>query len=190
MRSTLKIKTRLLLTVAFVALTLGIGSGLALWTVRTIGLEVQKLVQEDTRAARASIAGVRSALRAYQRDAAAAAATPDAAPPGPDALPRLERQTDDLLTRLNAQIEAGGIATDNTVGLASRGIAFALLVGLLLVAALLRLFVYRPIVAEASALATVCDAVTVGDFSSRVADPSETELGRVARSLNAMLDNT
>ncbi len=192
MRSTLRIKTRLLLTVGFVALTLGIGSGLALWMVRTIGLEVQQAVQEDSRAVRASIAGVRLALRNYEEDLAAAPqAGADVSPAGGrDALVRLERQVDDLLARLGSQIEAGGVATDRTVSLASLGIGIALLIGLLLVAALIQLFVYRPISAEASALATVCDAVAVGDLTSRVPDPSATELGRVARSLNAMLDHT
>ena len=192
MRSTLKIKTRLLLTVGFVALTLGIGSGLALWTVRTIGLEVRHLVQADAQAARTSVADLRSALRTYEADVAGVGAQGGAGATAPDgdALVRLERQADDVLTRYTSQIEAGGVATGNTVDLASRGIGIALLVGLLLVAALMRLFVYRPIFAEANALATVCDAVAVGDLTSRVPDPSATELGRVAQSLNAMLDNT
>src|SRR5512142_2210407 len=54
MRSTLKIKTRLLLTVALVTATLAVGSGIALWRVGAVGTEVGRLVREDTRAARAA----------------------------------------------------------------------------------------------------------------------------------------
>src|SRR5581483_7915028 len=40
------------------------------------------------------------------------------------------------------------------------------------------------------ALTKVCDAVAVGDLTSRVASPGTSELGVVATSLNTMLDNT
>src|SRR5262249_62149320 len=72
----------------------------------------------------------------------------------------------------------------------SRGIAIALFGGLLLIGLAIRFFVYGPISAEADALAKVCDAVAVGDLTSRVPFPSGTELGRVGKSLNTMLDST
>ncbi len=65
-----------------------------------------------------------------------------------------------------------------------------LVIGFLLVVAALRYFVYGPVAAEADALARVCDSVAVGDLTSRVPNPSDTELGSVARSLNSMLDST
>ena len=170
MRSTLKIKTRLILTVGFVALALGVGSGLAVWTVRSIGEEARQHVAADAQAARASNAAIGAAMRT----------DPGTAP----------RQADARMAQLASQIEAGGRELDNTVALAYRGIAVALFGGLLIVAFAIRFFVYGPISAEAEALATVCDAVAVGDLTSRVPFPSGTELGRVARSLNTMLDST
>jgi twitching motility protein PilJ len=259
MRRTLKIKTRLLLAVAFVAVTLGIGSGLALWTVRAVGNEVRALVGQDAHAARVSTqiaihvsdlarheravflelarsrggadelrrwqaaraqaterlkeldttpdavsaaTTLRAALQAYEAEFTAltarmtAPATAPIDPTGPDAKPlrdafaRVERQATELSARFNAQLESGGAALDNQLNLAYVGIVFAALLGVLLVAVVVRIFVSGPISAEADALATVCDAVAVGDLTSRVPDPSGTELGRVGRSLNTMLDNT
>ncbi len=255
MRSTLKIKTRLLLTVAFVTATLAIGSGLALWRVGTVGTEVRRLVRDDIRAARGAAelavrvadlgryeravlldiarahpgdenrqrwqatlrqaaeqlkavetqpeaAGATTAMRValqtydteFQRLAARAPVPTDpAAPeakPTRDAFASLERQAADLVARLNSQVESGGTAVDRELNLAYLAFGAALLFCLILVGAITRLFVYGPIVDEADALATVCDAVAVGDLTSRVPNPSDTELGRVGHSLNAMLDNT
>ena len=52
------------------------------------------------------------------------------------------------------------------------------------------LFVYGPVLAEATQILDVCDGLAVGDLSSRVPYPGNSELGRVARALNTMLDNT
>jgi twitching motility protein PilJ len=172
MRSSLKIKTRLMLTVGFVALALSIGSGLAVWTVHSIGDEVRHQVAGDAQAARASSAAIGAALRTSTDTYTA------------------QRQVDARLTQLASQIESGGVQLDNALTLAYRGIAIALFGGLLLVAVAIRFFVYQPISAEADALATVCDAVAIGDLTSRVPFPTGTELGRVAKSLNAMLDST
>src|SRR5262245_8048083 len=51
MRSTLKIKARLFLTVGFVAAVLATCSAVALWRIGAIGGGVQALVQDDTRVA-------------------------------------------------------------------------------------------------------------------------------------------
>ncbi len=259
MRNTLKIRTRLSLTVAFVAITLGIGSGLALWNVRAIGEKAGRLVRQDAPVARTSAqlavqvanlaryqdavflelakarsgdedlqrwrtargqAGERlkelgampdaaaasgalaSALRAYEvefnglRERVASHGALPIDPTGPDAktmrdaFTRLERQSNDLFARFNAQVASSGLAVDQELNLAYLGIGLALVFGVLLVGAASHVFVYRPVLAEADALSTVCDAVAVGDLSRRVPDPSDTELGRVGRSLNAMLDGT
>ncbi len=253
MRSTLKIRTRLLMTVAFLAVTLGIGSGLALWNVRAVGHEVQRLVGQDTRLARASAqfwvnvsdlahyeramfmeqARMRSGaqdlqywkiastqateelsvlgaagqaaggyLRTYVaefgklRERLATVGPAGVDPTGADAKPmhdaylNLQRQASDLFNRFNTNVEKGGAAADQELRYAYLGIGLALLLGLALVAAVIRFVVYKPILDEATALATVCDAVAVGDLTSRVPEPSDTELGRVGKSLNAMLDNT
>jgi len=131
MRSTLKIKTRLILTVGFVALALGIGSGLAVWTVRSIGQEVRQRVANDAQAARASTAAIGAALRTADSETA-------------------QRQADARLAQLASQIEGSGVALDNSLTLAYRSIAIALFGGLLLVAVAIRFFVYGPISAEAA----------------------------------------
>ncbi len=257
MRSTPTIKTRLMLTIAFLTTPLGVGSGLALWNVRSVGQEVRHLVRQDTPAARsaAQLAVNVGDLARYERPALVETAP---ARPGDGDLQRwraaraaaverlkevdspetrdiaaqlgralqsyetefnglrdklargvvtldgggtetralrekyaaVERQTRDLIAQANTQVDATGSSVDNEMRLAYLGIGIALAFALLLVWAGTRLFVYRPILAEADALATVCDAVAVGDLTSRVPNPSETELGRVGRSLNAMLDNT
>lgn len=257
MQSTLKIKTRLLRTAVFIATTLAIGSGLALWSMRAIGHDVQQLVQQDARLAGTSadfavqlgdlvrlertyflelarsrsgdaqiqqwnkayaaagerltelgqtadaalpVADLRNSLAAYQREFAALrariAGEANVDPMGPDAKPmhdafnRVDGQATALFARYRGQIETSATAVDNGMTLANIGIGLALTIGLLVVAAVLRWFVYRPILAEAEALATVCDAVAVGDLTRRVPNPGESELGKVGQSLNAMLDTT
>lgn len=75
-------------------------------------------------------------------------------------------------------------------GRATRDIGATLVIGFILVVIGLRFFVYGPVVAEAQTLTRVCEAVAVGDLSSRVPNPSDTELGRVGQALNTMLDST
>lgn len=69
-------------------------------------------------------------------------------------------------------------------------IAITLGVAIVLAFAGLKFLVYGPVVSEAEALVSVCQSVAIGDLASRVPDPSETELGRVGRALNSMLDRT
>ena len=259
MHSALKIKTRLFLTVGFVAAILAISSGVALWRIVAMGRGVQRLVGQDTHLAGAmaqfvgqvgelgqrertyflnvsklraidddldrwkaayalagqrltdleavpeaqsAAASLRQALRAYEHEFTALRGRVEAPGggnidlAGPDAralreaFDRLERQTTGQLTSFRTQVDNGGIAVQNDINLGYFGVGGVLLIGLLLIVAALRFFIYGPILAESDALARVCDAVAVGDLTSRVPDPSDTELGRVARSLNSMLDST
>ncbi len=259
MRSRLKIKTRLLLTVGFVAALLATSSAVGFWSLRAVGTAVQQLASQDTRltgtsaqlavqvgdlvqhertyflsisrsrvadddlqrwktalalandrlnemdtiaGAHAAVTGLSTTLKAYEREftalrtrvqtgglAAVDPAGPDAKPLR-DAFDKLERQSAEVFVRAKAQMDNSGMAAQNNISLAYLGLGLALMLGLFIVALVIRLFVYGPILAEADALARVCDAVAVGDMTSRVPDPGDTELGRVAHSLNAMLDNT
>ncbi len=259
MQSTLKIETRLLLTVGLVAATLAAGSGFALWIANGVGQDVRRLVNEDARLADAStqtamrvgevalaereyflqlarshdgarelqqwntaygqtgerlkeleavpdaqraVSELWTALRAYEREFAAvrariardggAAADLTAADVKPlrEAFSAVDRQTATLLARYRGQLSTDGAAIEARWTVAYAGIGLGLLFVLVAIAAVLQFFVYRPIVAEAGSLVTVCNAVAVGDFSSRVPNPSETELGAIGRALNAMLDRT
>jgi len=259
MQKTLKIKTRLFLTVGFVAAMLAASAGVALWRLAAIEQGVQRLVRGDTRLAgemaqfavhvgnlveyertyflnvarsrpanddlqawkqayalagqrlvelevvpeaQPTAAALRTALAAYEREFSALRkrtesegiakidmAGPDAKPMR-DAFDRLERQAGEQLVRYRGQMDAGGVAVQNDVTQSYVGIGVVLILGLLLVVAAFRFFVYGPVVAEADALARVCDSVAIGDLTSRVPHPSNTELGSVARSLNSMLDST
>ncbi len=236
MRRTLKIKTRLFLTVAFVAAMLAASSGVALLRLSAIEQGVQRLMRGDTRLAgemaqfllhvgnlvqsersyflnasrsrptgddlqswkgayelasqrlsalegipdaRPAAVSLRTALRTYEREFTALRARMDVEGPakidlaGPDAKPmrdavdRLERQAGDQLLRYRAQVDAGAAAFQNDVSVSYVGIGAMLIVGLLLVVVVLRFFVYGPVVAEADALTRACDAVAIGDLTSR-----------------------
>jgi twitching motility protein PilJ len=67
---------------------------------------------------------------------------------------------------------------------AALGIAFVL------AALTLRVLVFAPVVAEARALAAACESVAGGDLSSRVPASHDTDLGRIGRAVNTMLDHT
>ena len=195
MRRTLTIKTRLVCTVGFVAALLAGSAGIALWRLGAVEAGAEQLAQNNARTA-ANVA--RSYEQAFAtlrtRVAADAAAAAKGEPVGADALPatvaRLERQATEQATQYQRAMDAGGVEVRNDILRGEVGIAVALAVSLLAVVAMLRLFVYGPIVTEAASLVRVCDAVAVGDHTSRVPNPSDTELGHVARSLNQMLDNT
>ncbi len=259
MRSTLKIRTRLLITVAFIAATLAAGAGVALWRLSAVETSAEHVVQGDARLAgemaqfvvnlgalaqherdyvlnisrsgpaaddlrawtaadasaaqrlsgldaipeaRAAAGSLRTLLRAYEAEFAALRMRLEGDGPvrvdtsGADAaktrtaFDRLERQAGDELLRARGQMEARGAALQGDITRGYLVIAVTLVVGLLLVLAAIRYFVYGPVAAEAAALSRVCDSVAVGDLTSRVPDPSDSELGTVARSLNSMLDAT
>ena len=258
MRRTLKIKTRLLLTVGFVAAMLTASSGVALWRMSAIEEGVQQVVRGDGRlagemaqfvlnvgdlaqherayfqeASRARPAGnelqawktaltsagqrlnglegvadarpaatsLKTALRGYEAEFNALRSRLDAeggkldtaGADGArvrDSFERLERQAGDQLVRYRGQMDAGRAGVQDDINRGYIAIAGMLIIGFLLVVAALRYFVYGPVAAEADALSRVCDSVAVGDLTSRVPNPSDTELGNVARSLNSMLDST
>jgi methyl-accepting chemotaxis protein len=259
MRKTLRIKTRLLLTVGFVAAMLAASSGVALWRLNSISQGVDQVMRGDARVAgemaqfvlsvgdlvqherayfvnasrgqstmgevqawkgaytsatqrlaeietfpdaRASVTALRNTLRTYESEFTAlkgrietegALKVDTAGTDGTrlrDAFARLERQAGEQLVRYRGQADARRTEVQGDIIRGYAGIGVALVIGLLFVVATLRYFVYGPVAAEADAIARVCDSVAVGDLSSRVPNPSDTELGSVARSLNSMLDNT
>ncbi len=261
----LKVRTRLLLTVGFVAAVLVAGTGVTLWSIRVVDAQAQQLVARDAHMAGAAaqfalhvgelvryertfflddaprsreaaaqlenwkrayaaaserlaeINGLAGAAGADEQQAAAALGQALAAyhqefetardkvmagsfmaadPTGPEAramrqvVDRLQQQSGEFFNRYRQRMEAGGAAVSAYIGRAFKATALALLLGLLLVALFTRYLVYGPILAEAGALVQVCNAVSVGDLTSRVAAPGDSELGMVGRSLNQMLDNT
>jgi methyl-accepting chemotaxis protein len=259
MRRTLKIKTRLLLTIGFVAAMLAASSGVALWRLSSIEQTVQQIVRGDVRPAgvmaqfvlhvgdlaqyerayltntvrsrpadnelqawkgayasatqrladldavpdsRPTARSLRTTLRAYDTEFTALRARIESEGIGKvdaagadgvrlrEALGRLEQTSSDLLVRYRGQMDASRAEVQDDINRGYFGIGAVLVVGFLLVVAALRFFVYGPVAAEADALARVCDSVAVGDLTSRVPNPSDTELGSVARSLNSMLDST
>ena len=69
-------------------------------------------------------------------------------------------------------------------------IGAALAIGLVAAAVLLHLLVFGPASAEAAALAIACESVASGDLSRRVPASHDSDLGRIGRAVNTMLDNT
>ena len=69
-------------------------------------------------------------------------------------------------------------------------IGTALATAFLLAVIALRVIVFGPVVAEARALAAACESVASGDLSRRVPASHDTELGRIGRAVNTMLENT
>jgi methyl-accepting chemotaxis protein len=261
----LKVKSRLLLTIGFVAAVLVAGTGATLWSIRVVDAQAQQLVARDAHMAgaaaqfalhvaelvrfertfflddaprsREATAQLENWNRAYQaaterlteinglaasaeqadRDAAIAIAQAltnyrrefeaardkvlgggfmAADPTGPEAramrqvVDQLQQQSSDFFNRYRQRMEAGGVSVSANIRRAFNATLIALALGLLLVALFARYFVYRPVLMEADALVRVCNAVSVGDLTSRVPAPGESELGMVGRSLNSMLDNT
>jgi len=259
----LKIRTRLLLTVAVVGGLLAAGTGMALWTIRSFDVRAGQLVRKDAHMAastaqfalhvaelvrfertfflddaprskeamaqleswkqahanaltrlqeidsivetpdeRAAATDLRAALGDYATQFEAARAKLQAGgfmaadPTGPEAramrasVDRLQAQSAQLFERYREQMSSGGAVMQAQIRKTYLGLAIALVLGFLIIAPFMRWFVYGPIINEATALIRVCDAVGVGDLSSRVPNPSASELGMIGRSLNAMLDTT
>ena len=259
----MKIRTRLLLTVAAVAAMLAAATGMALWSIRTVDQQARQLVRKDAQMAGASaqfalhiadmvryertfflddaprskeaqaqvqgwntayavtvqrlneidslasagdektsVETLRKALETYKtvfegaREKLMAGSFTVADPSGPDATAMresvdiLQTQSGQLFDRYRERMSAGGAQVEARIRQAYTGVGIALLIGFIVLGIFLRLFVYGPILAEAGSLGRVCEAVKVGDLTSRVPNPSSSELGEVGRSLNSMLDNT
>jgi methyl-accepting chemotaxis protein len=153
------------------------------------------LGSQSTNSARTALVSYQSAFRALQnRLAVEGIAKVD--PNGADgeamraAVEQLQSGSDRLLQDAGARLAAGNTAVASAIGGTYNGIAISWLIAVALAMLGLSFMVYGPVVAEAGALVAVCKSVAVGDLSSRVPNPSDTELGRVGRSLNTMLDNT
>ena len=171
------------------------------WTEARAELESAFDQAEAVRGARAA-APARTALVAYERefdalrDRVALEGLANADPTGAAGEPARAAFAQ-LQTRSEALSKAAGDQVVADAGLASARISSAytmIATGLVAAIALgfigITLLVYGPVAAEASALVRVCESVAVGDLASRVPDPGDTELGRVGRALNAMLDRT
>jgi methyl-accepting chemotaxis protein len=255
MRTTLKIKTRLMLTAGAVACLMAAIATVALWSVREVQQQLDDVLRANARTATAAAQFARLGAnlgrqgqltleaartpeypRQYERwqamDASASAglAILEAIPSGRAAAPPLraslseyeqvfgellrqassspepvtgdlQARADEALTRLDRQAAE---VTSRTADLAGRdaaalstllirarfGVLIALVLALVTLAVAVRVFVYRPIAAEARVLTEVCAALERGDLTSRVPAPSDTELGAIAHSLNLMLDKT
>ena len=259
----LKIRSRLLITVAVVIAMLATGTAMSLWSVRSVDREARQLVRKDAqmagaaaqfalqvaelvryertfflddaprsreamaqlqnwRGAYASAVGrlqeidtlatagdeqgaaknLRAALVKYERifesarESVQSGSFMAADPTGAEAkemraaVDELQQLSGAFFVRYRDRMAAGGAQVEQDIRRAYLGIAIALLLAFLVLAPFMKLFVHGPIMSEAEALVRVCNAVTVGDLTSRVPDPGASELGTVGRSLNAMLDNT
>jgi methyl-accepting chemotaxis protein len=259
----LKIRSRLLITVAVVVAMLATGTVMGLWSVRTVDQQARQLVHKDAQMAGAaaqfalhvaelvrfertfflddaprsreamaqlqnwrgahasaverlkeidglataedeqlSAKSLRLALEKYEREFETARENAQggsfmaADPTGPEAkamraaVDQLQQLSSAFFVRYRERMAAGGEEVERGIRRAYIGIGLALLLAFLVLAPFMSLFVRGPILSEAGALVRVCDAVSVGDLTSRVPNPGTSELGMVARSLNTMLDNT
>ena len=169
---------------------------LALWQQALTAAEAAAdAIPQSATALRASLAAYDQEFSALRERAAAETLTV-VDPTGADAehlreaFAKLERQVAELqavAARLQAQGESA-IARD--AGAAVGRIAGVLLGAFALALAWTILFAYGPVIAEARQILEVCESLSIGDLSSRVSRPGHTELGRVGRALNTMLDNT
>jgi twitching motility protein PilJ len=135
-------------------------------------------------------APVRSALTGYQREVFSAQSIGPDAEPARAAFAQLEQRLATLSDQTRASLAAG---TGGIAGGVSRTFyagVLALAVALIAAMVLLRVAVFGPVAAEAQALAVVCESMAHGDLSNRVPSPGFTELGRIGRAINTMLDHT
>jgi twitching motility protein PilJ len=121
-------------------------------------------------------APVRSALTAYQRDGAA--------------LAQLEQQLKTLTGNTRTSLAANTSGVSAGVSRAYYGVGIALILAIAAAVVLLRFAIFGPVAEEARALAVVCESMAHGDLSTRVPSPGFTELGRIGRAINTMLDHT
>ena len=107
-----------------------------------------------------------------------------------DASGRLAQQASNLIAAAAIGLAQKDATIQDGVAAATARIALTGVLACVAIGIGFGLFAYRPILAEAAQLQRVCEALAVGDFSTRVKHPSDSELGCVGRALNTMLDNT
>ncbi len=259
----LKIRSRLLLTVAVVAVMLAGGTAAGLWSIRTVDQQARQLVHKDAQMAgaaaqfalhvaelvrfertfflddaprsreamaqlqnwrtahaaaverlkeidslateedeRVAARNIRGALTTYQqefeaaREAAQGGSFMAADPTGPEAkamratVDQLQSLSSAFFVRYRERMAAGGVQVEQGIRRAYVGVMLALALAFIVLLPFMKFFVQGPILHEANALVNVCNAITVGDLTSRVDNPGKSELGMVGQSLNKMLDNT
>lgn len=178
------------------------GDDLARWNEAYDGLVASLDGVEAATGEQATLA-LRTALLNYQRDffalqsrlGPASSLTPfDAATLNGDATRAAVSQLDEAVTALiqhtAAAMHAGTTGIDSGVIGAYYTAAIAVVVALIVALLLLRFAVFGPVADEADALAVVSESMAHGDLSNRVPSPSDTELGRIGRAINTMLDHT
>ena len=145
---------------------------------------------------------LRTALKDYEREFTAVRARVtsegiaaiDLAGPGGqpmrDAFNQLEGRVSDFEQSAAKRASAESADLARAVAAATSRIAIMLFAFLILVVIGLSVFAYGPVVAEAKEILQVCESLAVGDFTTRVPRPSDSELGCVGRAINTMLDNT
>jgi methyl-accepting chemotaxis protein len=107
-----------------------------------------------------------------------------------EAFAALARQVAELQTSASALQSQGAAAAERAAAAANARIAAVVIAAFVLATLWVIVFAYGPVVDEANAILVVCEALAVGDLTSRVAHPGDSELGRVGRALNNMLDGT
>ena len=149
-----------------------------------------------------AVAPVRIALAAYQRefdalrDRTALEGMTAADPSGPagqslrTAFMEFTSRADALSQDATNRVTTGTADASSSISRGYTIVAIAAIIAILLACVGLAMFIYGPLADEASALVGVCESVSVGDLSNRVIAPGDTELGRVGRTLNAMLDRS
>jgi methyl-accepting chemotaxis protein len=151
----------------------------------------------------AATAPVRAALLNYQREffawqarlAPVPASTPiDLAAVNGEATraaaAQLEQQVDSMIETTSTALATGARGVEGGLGRTYYAAGIAVGAGMLVALLLLRFAVFGPVADEAHALAVVSESMAHGDLSSRVPSPGATELGRIGRAINTMLDHT
>jgi methyl-accepting chemotaxis protein len=145
---------------------------------------------------------LRGALKNYEREfvalqsRAGQASVPPIDPAGADgeatraAFAELEQRVTTLAQNAAATMTAGTGGIESGVSRTYYWLAIGLGVALLVALVILRFAIFGPVAEEAHDLAVVCESMAHGDLSNRVPSPGFTELGRIGRSINTMLDHT
>ncbi|HEX6161960.1 MAG TPA: methyl-accepting chemotaxis protein [Vicinamibacterales bacterium] len=184
------VKTRQYVALGLVAVLLAAAVGAGAWQLRSVSDHVQ-----------AADAAARSAVAGYDREVAAlrgrtalegaAALEPDASAGDSTqlAVTQFAARADALSKQAAGALTSGSVAAQAGISRAYWTIA-AVFVIALVIAVIGLSMLFGTVAAEASDLVRVCSAVAVGDLSSRAHETGDTELGRVGRALNSMLDRT
>ncbi|MBY0495176.1 MAG: HAMP domain-containing methyl-accepting chemotaxis protein [Cyanobacteria bacterium] len=149
-----------------------------------------------------AVTATRATLTKYEREFASlrdrvaleglAAADPEG-PAGEatrTAFTQLTARVDTLTADVGTQLSAGTAAAGAGISRGYWMIALGVVSAIMIAAIGFTLMTFGRVAADTAALVSVCDSVSTGDLDARVADLGDSELGRVGRALNSMLDRT